>query len=79
MTVSTLFLCDMRLFRDICGPHMVIVPKSTLANWMKEFVKWTPVENGGLRAFKFQSGATCLSPQLVDLSTRARTDRKADC
>ncbi|CAH8522821.1 unnamed protein product [Schistosoma turkestanicum] len=24
------------------GPHIVIVPKSTLSNWMNEFVRWVP-------------------------------------
>lgn len=24
------------------GPHMVIVPKSTLSNWMNEFARWVP-------------------------------------
>lgn len=28
--------------RNIPGPHIVIVPKSTLANWMNEFKKWCP-------------------------------------
>ena len=30
------------MFRNINGPHMVLVPKSTLANWMNEFKKWCP-------------------------------------
>lgn len=29
-------------FRNIPGPHIVIVPKSTLTNWMNEFKKWCP-------------------------------------
>ncbi|KAK9861243.1 hypothetical protein WJX84_005000 [Apatococcus fuscideae] len=36
-------------YRGIHGPHMVIVPKSTLHNWINEFKKWCPV----IRAVKF--------------------------
>ena len=32
----------MKHFREIPGPHLVIVPKSTLANWMSEFERWCP-------------------------------------
>ncbi|KAK9868512.1 hypothetical protein WJX84_000615 [Apatococcus fuscideae] len=36
-------------YRGIHGPHMVIVPKSTLHNWINEFKKWCPI----IRAVKF--------------------------
>ncbi|KAF4026745.1 hypothetical protein G4228_019520 [Cervus hanglu yarkandensis] len=29
-------------YRNIPGPHMVLVPKSTLHNWMNEFKRWVP-------------------------------------
>uniref|UniRef100_A0A7S0M6D0 Uncharacterized protein n=1 Tax=Cryptomonas curvata TaxID=233186 RepID=A0A7S0M6D0_9CRYP len=29
-------------FKDASGPHMVLAPKSTMSNWMKEFRKWLP-------------------------------------
>lgn len=29
-------------FRGINGPHLVIVPKSTLGNWCREFRRWCP-------------------------------------
>lgn len=32
----------MKHYRNINGPHIVIVPKSTIANWMNEFNKWCP-------------------------------------
>ncbi|ONK63430.1 uncharacterized protein A4U43_C07F15070 [Asparagus officinalis] len=30
-------------FRGITGPHMVVAPKSTLGNWMKEIRRFCPV------------------------------------
>lgn len=32
----------LREFKGITGPHLVIVPKSTLSNWMNEFKRWCP-------------------------------------
>ena len=29
-------------YKKIEGPHLIIGPKSTISNWMKEFNKWTP-------------------------------------
>lgn len=28
--------------RGISGPHLVVVPKSTLHNWLSEFNRWIP-------------------------------------
>jgi len=39
-TVS--FLGYLRNIRGIPGPHLVVVPKSTLNNWAREFQMWTP-------------------------------------
>lgn len=42
-TLQTIsFLGYLRHIFDITGPHLVIVPKSTLDNWKREFAKWTP-------------------------------------
>lgn len=42
-TLQTIsFLGYLRYLRGIVGPHIVIVPKSTLENWEREFAKWTP-------------------------------------
>merc|ERR1719411_1062943 len=41
-TLQTISLLGyMKHFRNINGPHMVLVPKSTLGNWMNEFKKWS--------------------------------------
>ncbi|EDV20568.1 uncharacterized protein TRIADDRAFT_60972 [Trichoplax adhaerens] len=32
----------MKHFRNVDGPHLVIVPKSTLHNWSSEFRRWCP-------------------------------------
>ena len=36
-------------YRGITGPHMVLAPKSTLGNWIREFGRFCP----SLRVFKF--------------------------
>lgn len=42
-TLQTISLIGyMKHFRDQGRPHLVIVPKSTLQNWINEFTKWCP-------------------------------------
>ncbi|KAJ8262167.1 hypothetical protein GJAV_G00163270 [Gymnothorax javanicus] len=42
-TLQTISLLGyMKHYRNIPGPHMVLVPKSTLYNWMNEFNRWVP-------------------------------------
>ena len=42
-TLQTISLLGyMKHYRNVNGPHMVLVPKSTLANWMNEFKRWCP-------------------------------------
>ena len=42
-TLQTIsFLGYLRYMRNINGPHIIIVPKSTLDNWAREFARWTP-------------------------------------
>jgi len=42
-TLQTISLLGyMKHYRNVPGPHMVLVPKSTLGNWMNEFKKWCP-------------------------------------
>uniref|UniRef100_A0A8C5QL26 SNF2 related chromatin remodeling ATPase 1 n=1 Tax=Leptobrachium leishanense TaxID=445787 RepID=A0A8C5QL26_9ANUR len=42
-TLQTIALLGyLKRYRNIPGPHMVLVPKSTLHNWMNEFKRWVP-------------------------------------
>lgn len=42
-TLQTISLLGfMKHYKNVPGPHIVIVPKSTLQNWMNEFSKWCP-------------------------------------
>ena len=42
-TLQTIsLLAYLREFRGVRGPHLVIVPKSVVGNWMKEFKMWCP-------------------------------------
>jgi len=45
-TLQTIsFLGYLRHIMGITGPHLVMVPKSTLDNWKREFARWTPEVN----------------------------------
>ena len=40
-------------FRQISGPHLIVVPKSTLDNWKREFQQWVPeIRTFVLKGFK---------------------------
>lgn len=53
-TLQTISLLGyLREFRGITGPHMIIVPKSTLHNWLNEFKRWCP----SIKAVKFHGNA----------------------
>ncbi|KAK3394894.1 chromatin remodelling complex ATPase chain ISW1 [Podospora didyma] len=42
-TLQTIsFLGYLRHIMGTTGPHLIIVPKSTLDNWKREFARWTP-------------------------------------
>jgi SWI/SNF-related matrix-associated actin-dependent regulator of chromatin subfamily A member 5 len=36
-------------YKNVTGPHLIVVPKSTLSNWMNELARWAPT----LTAVKF--------------------------
>ncbi|KZT18698.1 SNF2 family DNA-dependent ATPase [Neolentinus lepideus HHB14362 ss-1] len=42
-TLQTIsFLAYLKHHKEIPGPHLIVVPKSTLQNWAREFERWTP-------------------------------------
>ena len=53
--------------RGISGPHIVIVPKSTLGNWCNEFRRWCP----SLRVVKFHGNAEERMAQRAGLQPNA--------
>lgn len=49
-TLQTIALLGfLRRYKGITGPHLIIVPKSTLGNWMNEIARWCPE----IRAVRF--------------------------
>ncbi|KAJ7050499.1 SNF2 family N-terminal domain-containing protein [Mycena amicta] len=45
-TLQTIsFLSYLKFHKDLHGPHLVVVPKSTLQNWAREFERWSPKFN----------------------------------
>ena len=36
------FICYLWETKKVRQPHLIIVPKSTVSNWMKEFRNWAP-------------------------------------
>ncbi|CAD8072522.1 unnamed protein product [Paramecium sonneborni] len=42
-TIQTIgFLSFLKEYKKISGPYLIVAPKSTLGNWMREFKKWLP-------------------------------------
>ncbi|KAG9311922.1 SNF2 family DNA-dependent ATPase [Chiua virens] len=45
-TLQTIsFLSYLKHYRAVHGPHLIVVPKSTLQNWAREFERWTSDTN----------------------------------
>lgn len=42
-------LAYMHEYKGVSGPHIILVPKSTLSNWLNELKRWCPA----LRPLRF--------------------------
>lgn len=66
-TLQTIsFLGYLRHIMDITGPHLVVVPKSTLDNWKREFAKWTPEVNVLVLQGAKDERHTLINERLID-------------
>ena len=66
-TLQTIsFLGYLRFIAQITGPHLVVVPKSTLDNWKREFGKWIPEINVLVLQGAKDERATLINERLVD-------------
>ncbi|KAL7543063.1 hypothetical protein ACHAXR_012376 [Thalassiosira sp. AJA248-18] len=66
-TLQTIsLLAYLREARGVKGPHIVIVPKSVVGNWIKEFRKWCPsiraVRMGGTKDERMRAREEFLKP-----------------
>lgn len=51
-TIQTIsILAFLQEYKNISGPHLIIAPKVTLGNWIREFEKWLPT----VRPFKLEA------------------------
>ncbi|KAH9830446.1 SNF2 family DNA-dependent ATPase [Rhodofomes roseus] len=65
-TLQTIsFLGYLKHYRDIRGPHLVVVPKSTLQNWAREFQNWTPDVNTVLLTGSKEERAEIIANRLI--------------
>lgn len=46
---SISLLAYLKQYQKLDGPHLVLVPLSTLGNWHREFTRWCP----SIRCFRF--------------------------
>lgn len=65
-TLQTIsFLGYLKHFRDTPGQHLVVVPKSTLQNWAREFERWTPDVSTVLLAGSKEDRAECIATRII--------------
>ncbi|KAJ7590813.1 P-loop containing nucleoside triphosphate hydrolase protein [Mycena floridula] len=65
-TLQTIsFLAYLKNYREISGPHLIVVPKSTLQNWQREFERWTPDFNVVILAGTKEERADIIANRLL--------------
>lgn len=65
-TLQTIsFLAYLKHHRDVSGPHLIVVPKSTLQNWHREFAQWTPDVNVVLLTGSKEERAEIIANRLI--------------
>ncbi|KAI0931115.1 hypothetical protein AcW1_001399 [Taiwanofungus camphoratus] len=65
-TLQTIsFLSYLKHYRDTPGPHLIVVPKSTLQNWSREFERWTPDVNTVVLTGTKEERATLITNRLI--------------
>ncbi|TFK68179.1 hypothetical protein BDN72DRAFT_769633 [Pluteus cervinus] len=65
-TLQTIsFLAYLKHQRDTAGPHLIVVPKSTLQNWAREFERWAPDFSVALLAGSKDERAEIIASRLL--------------
>lgn len=67
---SISILVYMQEYQNVDGPHLILVPKSTLSNWMNELARWAPT----LKAVKFHGDKTARQELIQNLVEPAQRD-----
>jgi SWI/SNF-related matrix-associated actin-dependent regulator of chromatin subfamily A member 5 len=67
-TLQTIsLLAFLRESRGVMGPHLVVVPKSVVGNWIREFKKWCPsiraIRMGGTKEERARVTSQELNPE----------------
>lgn len=66
-TLQTIsFIGYLRHIMGITGPHLILVPKSTLDNWRREFAQWTPEVNVLVLQGAKEERAQLIKDRLID-------------
>ena len=52
----------LNLWQHIAGPYLVVVPLSTVPNWIREFRKWLPQVNALVYVGDSKSREVCFPP-----------------